>query len=167
MIEFIIISSFILVFALLSVTTRKIFRSAIYLLFTLMGVAALYFALHYEFLGAVQIVVYVGGIVVLILFSLFLTQQAGIHLRVPAWHQLVLIVLAVGFGGGFVYSILQHKTFLATTLPPVEVSVSNIGHQLLDMNRFGYLLPFEVVSILLLAAMIGAIVIAFKSGKND
>src|SRR5580765_6834285 len=62
---------------LLAVTSRQIFRSAIYLLFSLIGVAGLYFWLQYEFIAAVQIVVYVGGIVVLIIFSIFLTQAAG------------------------------------------------------------------------------------------
>ena len=63
--------------AILSVTTRKIFRSAIWLLFSLIGIAGLYFWLEVEFIAAVQIVVYVGGIVVLIIFSIFLTQQSG------------------------------------------------------------------------------------------
>jgi NADH-quinone oxidoreductase subunit J len=58
-------------------TTRKIFRSAIWLLFSLIGIAALYFWLQVEFIAAVQIIVYVGGIVVLIIFSIFLTQQSG------------------------------------------------------------------------------------------
>src|SRR6187455_2420525 len=61
----------------LSVTTRQIFRAAIYLLFALVGIAGLYFWLQYQFIAAVQIVVYVGGIVVLIIFSIFLTQQSG------------------------------------------------------------------------------------------
>jgi NADH-quinone oxidoreductase subunit J len=63
--------------AILSVSTRHIFRAAIYLLFTLIGIAGIYFWLQYEFIAAVQVVVYVGGIVVLIIFSIFLTQQAG------------------------------------------------------------------------------------------
>src|SRR6188768_303219 len=62
---------------LLAGSTRQIFRAAIFLLFSLIGVAGLYFWLQYEFIAAVQIVVYVGGITVLIIFSIFLTQQAG------------------------------------------------------------------------------------------
>ena len=58
-------------------TTTKIFRAAIFLLFTLIGVAGLYFWMQIEFVAAVQIIVYVGGIVVLIIFSIFLTQQSG------------------------------------------------------------------------------------------
>ncbi len=74
---FYVISAFILGSGLLAVTTRKIFRSAIWLLFSLIGVAALYFWMQVEFIAAVQIVVYVGGIVVLIIFSVFLTQRSG------------------------------------------------------------------------------------------
>jgi NADH-quinone oxidoreductase subunit J len=63
--------------AVLAVTTRMIFRAAVYLLFSLIGIAGIYFWMQYEFIAAVQIVVYAGGIVVLIIFSIFLTQQAG------------------------------------------------------------------------------------------
>src|SRR5215467_10776031 len=74
---FYLLAALTLVCGFLSVTTRQIFRAAIYLLFSLIGIAGLYFWLQYEFIAAVQIVVYVGGIVVLIIFSIFLTQQAG------------------------------------------------------------------------------------------
>ena len=74
---FYLISAFILGTGILSVTSRKIFRSAIWLLFSLVGIAALYFWMQLEFIAAVQIIVYVGGIVVLIIFSIFLTQKSG------------------------------------------------------------------------------------------
>src|SRR3982751_3053317 len=74
---FYILSISILGAGLLAVTTKKIFRSAIWLLFSLIGIAGLYFWMQMEFIAAVQIIVYVGGIVVLIIFSIFLTQQAG------------------------------------------------------------------------------------------
>lgn len=74
---FYLLAALTLTCALLSVSTRQIFRAAIYLLFSLIGIAGIYFWLQYEFIAAVQIVVYVGGIVVLIIFSIFLTQQAG------------------------------------------------------------------------------------------
>ena len=72
-----IIALSIVVFSVLTVTTRKILRSATYLLFTLFATAALYFVLDYEFLGAVQIAVYAGGIVVLFVFSILLTSRPG------------------------------------------------------------------------------------------
>ena len=74
---FYIISAFTLGTGIFSVTTRKIFRAAIHLLFSLIGIAGIYFWLQYDFIAAVQIIVYVGGIVVLIIFSIFLTHQSG------------------------------------------------------------------------------------------
>ena len=67
----------IVIFSVLAVTTRKILRAATYLLFTLFATAAIYFQLDYEFLGAVQIAVYAGGIVVLFVFSILLTSHPG------------------------------------------------------------------------------------------
>ena len=67
----------LVVFSVMAVTTRKILRSATYLLFTLFATAGVYFMLDYEFLGTVQIAVYAGGIVVLFVFSILLTHQPG------------------------------------------------------------------------------------------
>ena len=75
-----IITLAIVVCSVLAVTTRKILRAATYLLFALFATAALYFKLDYEFLGAVQIAVYAGGIVVLFVFSILLTSQPGDNL---------------------------------------------------------------------------------------
>lgn len=74
---YLIIALSIVIFSVLTVTTRKILRSATFLLFTLFATAALYFKLDYEFLGAVQIAVYAGGIVVLFVFSILLTSHPG------------------------------------------------------------------------------------------
>ena len=72
-----------LIFGVLTVSSTRIFRTAIYLLFTLMSVAGIYFYFDFQFIAVVQIIVYVGGIVVLIIFSLFLTQHAGVNLSKP------------------------------------------------------------------------------------
>src|SRR5215475_14921033 len=102
---FYIISAFILGAGLLAMTTRKIFRSAIWLLFSLIGIAALYFWLEVEFIAAVQIVVYVGGIVVLIIFSIFLTQQSGKEMPKQPLRRLIASALAVILG--FVVTFMQ------------------------------------------------------------
>src|SRR3954465_14322895 len=88
------IGAFILGSALLAVTSTKIFRSAIWLLLSLVGVAALYFWMQVEFIAAVQIIVYVGGIVVLIIFSIFLTQESGKQLPKPSIKRVIFSVLA-------------------------------------------------------------------------
>jgi NADH-quinone oxidoreductase subunit J len=155
-------AALILVFGILTVTTRQLFRSAIYLLFTLINIAALYFMLHYEFIAAVQVVVYVGGIVVLILFSLFLTQQAGVHMEFPSKNQIVFSALLSGAGLAFVWWLISGTEFRSAAGATSEYNVSMIGRQMLSFGRDGYVLPFEAVSILLLAALIGCVAIAFR-----
>ncbi len=163
---FYLISIMIVIFGLLTVTTRKLFRSAIYLLFTLINVAALYFCLNYEFIAAVQIVVYVGGIIVLILFSLFLTQQAGLDLPKPSFSRVALAASLSVFGFIFVFLLFYFSSSSLEVAGPVEVTMKAIGTQMLSFTKNGYVLPFEVVSILLLAAMIGCIAIAFRTKEN-
>jgi len=166
-IVFYVLSAFILGTGLLAVTTKKIFRSAVWLLFSLIGIAGLYFWLQMEFIAAVQIIVYVGGIVVLIIFSIFLTQQSGKEMPKPPMVRTVFSILAVLFGFALTYFLIQQYTFTPSSRQAIEVSVANIGAQMLDADKTGYVLPLEVVSVLLLAAMIGCIVIAMKVKPAD
>lgn len=159
---FYILSVLVLASALLAVTSRKIFRSAIWLLFSLTGIAGLYFWLQMEFVAAVQIVVYVGGIVVLIIFSIFLTQQSGKDLPAPVRARSIFSLLVVCAGFVLTCVLLRGYAFPPAGRPTAIGSVDNIGAQLLSTKEHGYVLPFEVISLLLLAAMIGCIVIAMK-----
>jgi NADH-quinone oxidoreductase subunit J len=147
----------------IAVSTRQIFRAAISLLFSLVGVAGIYFWMDYQFIAAVQIVVYVGGIVVLIIFSIFLTQQSGDKLPTQKLGRKVFALLAVFCGFALtIVQIFQH-TFTRTTATSVSPTVRNIGEELIALDKNGYALPFEVVSMLLLAALIGCIVIAMRT----
>ena len=148
--------------AVLSVTTRQIFRAAIALLFALIGVAGIYFWMQYEFIAAVQIVVYAGGIAVLIIFSIFLTQQAGDKLPKAKLNRKLFAGLAAfcGFALAMI-QVYQHPFILDWTAPPAP-PMQAIGEQMLNLDQSGFALPFEVISILLLAAMIGCIVIALR-----
>lgn len=159
---FYLLSAAILGFGWLSVTTRKIFRAAICLLFSLTSIAGLFFLLQYEFIAAVQIVVYVGGIVVLIIFSIFLTQQYGTDMEEPALSRKWLGGVSVVLGLIVTSLLIVRHEFLPAVSAAAETDVANIGRQLLSTEQHGFILPFEAVSILLLAAMIGAIVIAMK-----
>jgi NADH-quinone oxidoreductase subunit J len=159
---FYVIAAVVLVTAILSVTTRRIFRAAIWLLFSLMGIAGVYFWLDMNFLAAVQIVVYVGGIVVLIIFSVFLTQGSGQSLPVPPKFRLFFSGLAVLLGLAFTIWILHGYGFLATAPDVPAVEMKEIGKTMLSIHSGGYALPFELVSILLLAAMVACIAIAMK-----
>ncbi len=163
---FYLISTFILGAGLLAVTSRKIFRAAIWLLFSLVGIAALYFWMQVEFIAAVQIIVYVGGIVVLIIFSIFLTQQSGKEMPGPSPAKYLFSLLAALFGLAFSYRLIAQYGFAEKATRPFNASIDEIGTQMLSTTQHGYILPFEVVSMLLLAAMIGCIVIAMKN-KHD
>lgn len=159
---FYILATIIIGGAIMAVTSLKIFRAAIYLLFSLIGIAGLYFWLNYEFLAAVQIVVYVGGIVVLIIFSIFLTHGSGEDMTAPKLSRSIFGAIAAACGFSLTLCIINQHHFLVSTTKAIEPSVQNIGRQMLSTTAHGYVLPFEVISILLLAAMIGAIVIAIK-----
>jgi NADH-quinone oxidoreductase subunit J len=160
---FYLLAALTLVSGLLAVTTRMIFRAAIYLLFSLICIAGIYFWLQYEFIAAVQIIVYVGGIVVLIIFSIFLTQQAGEQLPKQKLGRQLFSALAAFCGLALVMLQLAQHQFVETGNPAIEPNVTNIGTQMLGVNDNGYALPFEVVSMLLLAALISCIVIALKT----
>ena len=160
---FYVISAFLLSTGVLAVTSRQIFRSAIWLLFSLVGIAGLYFWMQVEFIAAVQIIVYVGGIAVLIIFSVFLTQEPGKEMAKPLLRRNLFALLAAGFGFAFSYNLIRQYGFPKGSTKPFTVSVNTIGTQMLSSTSHGYILPFEVVSMLLLAAMIGCIVIAMKS----
>jgi NADH-quinone oxidoreductase subunit J len=162
---FYVLAAFILITAILSVTTRKIFRSAIWLLFSLIGIAGFYFWIEVEFIAAVQIIVYVGGIVVLIIFSIFLTQQAGNEMAKPNKWQAIFSALAVVCGMIFTINLLNHYQFIPSN-QKADMSVHRIGEYMLNLEVNGFALPFELVSILLLAAMVGCIVIALKIKPN-
>jgi len=159
---FYVIAAMILLFSVLTVTSRKILRSAVYLLFVLISTAGLYFMMNYNFLAAVQLTVYAGGIVVLIIFSILLTSHLSERAVVASVKQRLLSALAALAG-----AILTLMTILRFTFTPApgadpNFTIKEVGNSLISYNRDGYALPFEVISILLLAAMIGAIVVAKK-----
>jgi NADH-quinone oxidoreductase subunit J len=160
------IAGFILGSALLAVTTRKIFRSAIWLLSSLLGIAALYFWLQVEFIAAVQIAVYVGGIVVLIIFSVFLTQQSGKEMPKTPLVRKIAALLAVLTGFALTATVIYLYRFEAGS-QPFNWSVAGIGTQMLNTGKDGFALPFEAVSMLLLAAMVGCIVIAMRGSTES
>ena len=162
---FYLLAALTLVSGVLSVTTRQIFRAAIYLLFSLIGIAGIYFWLNYQFIAAVQIVVYVGGIVVLIIFSIFLTQQAGELLPKQQIGRKIFSALAAFCGFALTMVQVWKHSFTKSTGDAMEATVANIGTQMLNVDESGYALPFEVISMLLLAAMIGCIVIALRDKK--
>lgn len=165
-IMFILFAAMIAVFSLLTVTTRRILRAAVYLLFVLVSTSGLYFLLNYQFLAAVQLTLYAGGIVVLIIFSILLTSHISQKFEAPGLKKIVFSALAAAAGAFLsIITILDYK-FSATAEASREIDMKLIGKSLLSVDYDGYVLPFEVISVLLLAAMVAAIVIAKKGGPS-
>jgi len=159
---FFILAATITVFSILAITSRVILRAAIYLLIVLVAMAGLYYMMNFQFLAAVQLMLYAGGIVVLIIFSILLTSQINSKLDPPKMsHLLAGVVTAVG-GTAFMSAIILHFAFSPTTRPAIGTDMHTIGRMLMDTKEFGYALPFEVISVLLLAALVGSIFIARK-----
>jgi len=160
---FFILATSIIVFSMLAVADRRILRAAIYLLFVLVAIAGLFYMMNFQFLAAVQLILYAGGIVVLIIFSILLTSQINSKLDLPRVSHLVLGIIVAA--GGIMLSaitILQFA-FKPANAAAIDVNMHTIGRQLLDTGEQGYALPFEVISILLLAALVGTIFNARRS----
>jgi NADH-quinone oxidoreductase subunit J len=165
-IMFVLFSAMIVVFSVLTVTSRKILRAAVYLLFVLVSTSGLYFMLKFHFLAAVQLTLYAGGIVVLIIFSVLLTSHIDQKFESPGLKKIVFSALAAIAGAIFCIVTILDYQFSATTAAATEVTMKVIGKSLLSTEYDGYVLPFEVISILLLSSMIGAIAIAKKGGPK-
>jgi NADH-quinone oxidoreductase subunit J len=164
---FYLFASIIVIFSVLTVTSRRILRSAVFLLFVLIATAGFYFMLRYTFLAAAQLALYAGGIVVLIIFSILLTSHIDEKFpKLPLKKALFSALVAIGGAALCISSIVQfdfNQKFAANAAE--EIPMRTIGMSLMSYEKNGYVLPFEVISILLLAAMFGAIVIAKK--KKD
>ncbi|HEX2049789.1 MAG TPA: NADH-quinone oxidoreductase subunit J [Actinomycetota bacterium] len=143
--------------ALRVVTVRNVVHAALYLVVTLMGAAALYVLLLAEFVAWVQVLVYVGAIVVLMLFGLMLTR-APIGRGTFDNDQRLLAAVCAGAIFG-VSSWIMIDAFEGRTVD-LAVTEGTRTESVGDVIFSAYVLPFEVVSILLLAALVGAVVIA-------
>lgn len=165
LVVFCILAAVIVVFSVLTVTTQRILRSATYLLFVLFATAGIYFELNYAFLGAVQLTVYAGGIIVLYVFSILLTSPDGDKLatKLPKSKLFAGLVAAVAGAVLCIFITLSH-TFPETHFTPGELGMKQIGFALLGTEKYQYMLPFEAISVLLLACIIGGIMIARKRG---
>jgi len=146
-------------FAIKTVSSRKMLRSVIYLLFVLIGISGIYFLVDYTFLAAVQLAVYAGGVIVLIIFSVLLVHHIELRLDVTSLSKRILAAVLSFIGVGVtLFAVYTYK------FNPIEnyntIEVEEIGKGLLSYSDGGFILPFEVISVLLVAVMIGAIIIA-------
>ena len=155
----------ILVSAILCITARNAVHSAIFLIGTLLGVAGLYLHLHAEFLAGVQVILYVGGIMVLFLFVIMLVNLDK-ALKEPVFSgqwKLALVVVAA-LSVELSWFVAKGGAALPERSPVSASAATGLGNvqQVGDVLFQSYLLPFEIASILLLVAMVGAVVMAKK-----
>lgn len=159
---FIILAAVIGVCSILAISTKRVLRAATYLLFVLFATAGIYFQLNYSFLGAVQLLIYAGGITILYVFSILLTSSDE-EKNEPLKNKKIIIGSISSLVGlaVCVYVILKHK-FTESVFHAGELDIKTIGYALMGTEKYQYLLPFEVISILLLACIVGGIMIARK-----
>ncbi len=160
---FAVLAAVILGSGLLVVTTRNIVHAALWLIVTLFGVAALYAYLSAGFLAVVQVVIYIGAIAILFIFAVMLTRKElrdrGPQLNAGWW--LSAIVALIMFAG--LYLLVSSWGGFWKTAADIPVgfdAVGQLGDALISPNAF--VLPFEIASVLLLAALVGAVYVAFS-----
>lgn len=141
--------------AVATVVSRNLFRVAIFLAFTLLGVAMVYFFLHAEFIAAIQILLYVGAIMTLVIFAIMLTAKMNDPSVPQSNRQAPVALTALGVVAVILITAIVRAPWKLAT-EPNSTSAVELGKSL--MGEF--VLPFEVISLVLLVALIGAIVTA-------
>ena len=160
---FLLVALFTLGSGLMVVTTRNLVHAALWLVATLFGVAVAYALLSAAFLAVVQVVVYIGAIAILFIFAVMLTRKdmrdQGPQMNKNWWFGALLSVLT--FAG--LFALLQGWSGLSKTAADIPAgfdAVSELGNALVSPDAF--VLPFEVASVLLVAALVGAVYVAFN-----
>lgn len=161
---FYVITTLITLLACAVVFGRKLLRAAVSLMFVLILTGGLYVMMGAEFIAGVQVLVYVGGIVVLIVFAVMLTRTRDLLEDHPTPLRLTMGLIAWALflfaACCAIFKEYQGANVMGTT--KVQDDVGMIGRALLDYGSTGYVLPFEIISLLLLAAVIGGVVVARK-----
>lgn len=162
-IVFLLVALFTLSSGVMVVTTRNLVHAALWLVSTLFGVAVAYALLNAAFLAVVQVVVYIGAIAILFIFAVMLTRKEmrdqGPQMNQNWWAGALLSVFV--FVG--LFFLLQGWSGLSRTASEMPVgfdAISELGNALISPDA--YVLPFEVASVLLVAALVGAVYVAFN-----
>lgn len=163
---FCILAAVILGSAVMCVATKRIMRAATFLLFVLFGVAGLYFLLDYTYLGAAQISIYAGGITMIYIFAIQLVSKRTLQGLVEKLKggRVVFSALVTLIGFATVVGVvLKNKLInMACSVADTEVSMETVGQAMVGSDKYQYVLPFEFISVFLLACIIGGIVISRK-----
>jgi NADH-quinone oxidoreductase subunit J len=155
---FIVIAILTLAGALAAASLRKLIHAALCVVVTFVGIAAFFFLLGAEFVGLVQVFVYVGAVAVLIVFTILLTRHTDENTGGFNWAG---VVIASAVFGGLLWAILQTPT-LSVIAPPIEVlTVKRIGETLMT----DYIWPLQCVGLLLTAALIGGLILVMEEKR--
>jgi NADH-quinone oxidoreductase subunit J len=155
---FIVIAILTLAGALAAATLRKLIHAALCLVVAFVGIAAFFFLLGAEFVGLVQIFVYVGAVAVLIVFTILLTRQSDESTGGFNW---VGVVIAFAVFAGLLWAILQTPA-LSVAAPPIEaLTVKRIGEALMT----DYIWPLQCIGLLLTAALIGGLILVMEEKR--
>jgi NADH-quinone oxidoreductase subunit J len=160
---FLVVAGFTLGSGLMVVTSRNLVHAALWLVSTLFGVAVMFALLHANFLAVVQVVVYIGAIAILFIFAVMLTRRdmrdRGPQLNRNWWFGALLSLVTFG---GLVFLLREWNGFskTAAVYPSDFDAVGALGNALVSPDA--YVLPFEVASVLLVAALVGAVYVAFN-----
>ncbi len=154
--------------AILVVTSRKLMHAALWLILTLMGVAVIFALLEVRFFVVVQVIVYIGAIAILVIFAVMLTRNVMQDEKMQLTKNWWVAALVSGFFSLFVLLTMKNWDRLMTagrTVPAGGENMVQLGQALVDPSA--YMIPFEVASLLLLAALIGAVFLAMeRKGGN-
>lgn len=175
---FFILAAFILTSAIAVVTIRNIFHAALALMVSFLGVAGIYILLEAGFLGMAQLLVYIGAISVLIIFAIMMTRRMMQTQETPYNSQVIAALIGTVISMAILFLVISRLYPLAPsadsmlgsapTVDPaiMESSVARLGRAFVSADA--YVLPFEIASVLLLAALVGSIIIAWpRSGEED
>jgi NADH-quinone oxidoreductase subunit J len=160
-VAFVIIGLAAVIGAIRVVTARNVVRAALYLVVTLSSVAGVYLLLEAEFVAWVQILIYVGAIVILFLFGLMLTKAPIGREALDNQRRGVALLVSLAILAGLVYLFWGAFEWDAPRIDPIEGTTAAVGTSIFS----SFILPFEVISFLLLAALIGAIVLSRKDDR--
>ena len=158
---FIVIAALTLVSAVAAMSLRNLVHCALCLIVTFAGLAALFLQLNAQFVGFAQILVYIGAVAILILFAILLTRSSDIldkQVRTVSASWAVGVAVALVTFASLALAVSSSKLLRAPAPKPATVSVQLIGTELMK----NYILPLEVLGLLLTAAMIGAALIAMR-----
>ena len=150
--------------AIMVVTLRNIFHCLLFLALAFLGVAGIYLLLSADFMAAAQVLIYIGAIVVLIMFALMMTHRVMSTNVIQTLGQWWLAPFPIAAGIFFaLFRVFIRYDFQMKSIPPTGPTTGIIGTQLLTR----YVLPFELASIVLLVAMVGAIILAKEDKPDD